>query len=339
MLGATIDYWLLRPFVHAQNRATEEELDRDGSTSLRGDQETRKLPRILERFEGRFPLSPSLRYLDIGCGSGELTLALAKRIRETHGRLPSITGVDFLPRFVERARANAKAAGLEEQVRFECADIHEWQAPHEFDVAISFDALEHIANPRAFLASMGRYLGPGGVAVISFGPLFHSPFGDHMGEFFRVPIPWRGVLFSEHAILRLRSEFYRPTDPARRLTDIAGGLNLMRYSEFLRDARETGWRLRYLRTNTFLRNPLARRIAASLAERPRIGDYFMHNVYAVMEPLRDTSQAASGTLKQSGSETTRQIDTSSVLHAPAASASPAAHDASTLGNVFTAPDR
>jgi len=295
MLGEKIDYWLLRPLVHGRNRATEEELDREGSTSLLGDQETTKLPRILARFEGHFPLSPSLRYLDIGCGSGELTLALAKRIAETYQRPPRIVGVDFLPRFVQRARANARQAGLEDHVRFECADIHEWQAPHPFDVAISFDALEHIANPGAFLASMQRHLAPGGIAAISFGPLFHSPFGDHMDPFFRVPVPWRGLLFSERAILRLRSEFYRPTDGARRLTEVAGGLNLMRYSDFLRDAREAGWRLRYLRTNTFLRNGIARRLAASLAQHPRIGDYFMHNVYAVMEPARaalDRSAAA-----------------------------------------------
>lgn len=284
MLGEKIDYWLLRPLAHARNRATEEELDREGSTSLLGDQETTKLPRILERFEGHFPLSPSLRYLDIGCGSGELTVALAQRIAETHGSAPRIVGVDLLPRFVQRARTVARQAGLEEHVRFECTDIHHWEAPHPFDVAISFDALEHIDNPRAFLASMGRHLAPGGVAAVSFGPLFHSPFGDHMDEFFRVQLPWRGLLFSERAILRLRNEFYRPTDRARRLTEVAGGLNLMRYSEFLRDARETGWRFRYLRTNTFLRNRAARGIASSLAGLPRLGDYFMHNVYALMEP-------------------------------------------------------
>jgi|GEM_PF-1357075 len=290
MLGEKIDYWLLRPLAHARNRATEEELDREGSTSLLGDQQATKLPAILDRFEGHFPLSPSLRYLDIGCGSGELTLALARRIRETYKRAPQIVGVDFLPRFVQRARAIASGSGLEEHVRFECADIHHWEPPHPFDVAISFDALEHIANPRTFLASMSRYLAPGGVAAVSFGPLFHSPFGDHMDEFFRVQLPWRGLVFSERAILRLRSEFYRPTDRARSLTEVAGGLNLMRYSEFLRHARETGWHFRYLRTNTFLRNRAARRLASSLAGVPRVGDYFMHNVYAVMEPARAPGQ-------------------------------------------------
>ena len=277
MLGSRIDYWLLRPFVHSRNRATEEELDRDGCSSLSPGEIDSKLPRILDRFEGQLPLSPRLRYLDMGCGSGELTLGLAR------AGARDIVGVDFLPRFVELARAQAREAGLEHSVRFECADLRTWQPPHRFDVVFSFDALEHIGRPRGFLARMHDFLAPGGVAVISFGPLFHSPFGDHMDEFFRMPIPWRGALFSEQALLRLRREFYRPTDPAERLEDIAGGLNGMKYSEFLRYARETGWRFRYLRTNAFLTQPALRKVSEAAAETPLVRDITAHNVYAVME--------------------------------------------------------
>jgi SAM-dependent methyltransferase len=290
MLGERIDYWLLKSLAHARNRATEEELDRDGCSSLLQDQEQTKLAKILDRFEGALPVAPGLRYLDMGCGSGELTLSLAKQ------GVSDIVGVDSLPRFVQAARRNAAAAGLDSRVRFVCEDLHTWRPPHRFDVALSFDALEHIENPRAFLAKMSEFLVPGGIAAICFGPLFHSPFGDHMSEFFRVQVPWRSLLFSENAMLRVRREFYRPTDPATRYSEIVGGLNLMRYSDFLRDARETGWRFRYLRTNAFLRQPLLRGISAAASRVPVIRDLFAHNVYAVMErtasvreQVRDTS--------------------------------------------------
>lgn len=279
MLGSLVDYWLLRPFVHARHRATEEELDREGCSSLSPHEIDIKLPRVLERFEGHLPISPSLLYLDMGCGSGEITLGLAR------AGMTNVIGVDFLPRFVELARANARAAGAGDRVRFVCADLRTWEPPHRFDVIFSFDALEHIGRPREFLQGMHRFLAPGGVAVVSFGPLYHSPFGDHMGDFFRVPIPWRGALFAEDAILRLRREFYRPTDPATRMDEIAGGLNQMRFSEFLRHADETGWAFRFLRTNAFLRHPLLRGLASLAASTPVVRDYVIHNVYAVMEPL------------------------------------------------------
>jgi SAM-dependent methyltransferase len=287
MFGETIDYRLLKSLAHARNRATEAELDADGCSSLTVEQMGAKLPRVLERFDGHFPISPELRYLDMGCGSGELTLGLAQL------GVKHIVGVDYLPRFVELARRHARQASLHADIEFVCADLHRWEPPRKFDVIISFDAMEHISDPRGFLANMGRFLAPGGRAAVSFGPLFHSPFGDHMYEFFRVQVPWRGALFSEQAMMRVRREFYRPTDPATRYGEIAGGLNLMRYSEFLRYAREAGWRFEFLQTNAFLRKRALRRFSNFVCGIPLIQDYVVHNVYAVMTPAEGANAARS----------------------------------------------
>ena len=178
MLGTSIDYKLLRLLSHSRNKATEEELDAQAASSLGENQLLTKLPKILARFDGHFPIDPNLRYLDMGCGSGELTIALSKL------GVGPITGVDFLPRFVTSARENARAAGVEDRVEFVCADLRTWNPPQKFDVLISFDALEHIDQPRDFLARMRDFVAPGGRAVLAFGPLFHSPFGDHMSEFY-----------------------------------------------------------------------------------------------------------------------------------------------------------
>jgi len=62
-----------------------------------------------------------------------------------------ITGVDFLPRNIERARACARQAGLGEDVQFVCRDLYEWAPEGKYDVLLSFDALEHIDGPKAFL--------------------------------------------------------------------------------------------------------------------------------------------------------------------------------------------
>jgi hypothetical protein len=65
--------------------------------------------------------------------------------------------------------------------------------------------------------------------------------------------------------------------------EIAGGLNLMRYSEFLKHVRDTGWRFDYLAVNTFLKRLPPLRFISDLVMRiPGVRDYFVHNVYAVL---------------------------------------------------------
>jgi SAM-dependent methyltransferase len=278
MLGATLDYLILRTLAHRRNRATEEQLDSlsERASPAALEEAGSKFAKLVERFEGHLPIDPRLRYLDVGCGSGELTLAFASR------GIGRITGVDVLPRNIESARACARRAGVGEGVQFVCRDFYEWTPEGKYDVLLSFDALEHIEAPAAFLARMADLLAPGGVAVLAFGPLFHSPFGDHMWDFFRVQIPWRGVLFSEKALLRVRRECFRPTDPADSYRKIAGGLNLIRYSDFLKHVSDTGWTFDYLRVNAFLDAPPLR-LASSLFMRvPALRDYLVHNVYAVL---------------------------------------------------------
>lgn len=279
MLGERIDYWVLRAFAHSEARATEAELDAlHASGALDGHEAAeRKLRKLMRRFEGRLPVDPGLRYLDMGCGTGELSIFLA-RLGAGH-----VTGIDFMPRAIDAARLNAGREGVAGKVSFVCADLHEWMPAEKYDVLLSFDVLEHVRDPRRFLRRMAEFVTPDGVALLAFGPLFHSPFGDHMTPFFRVKMPWRGVLFNEQALLRVRRECYRPTDPATRLEDIAGGLNCMRYSEFLEHLAATGWAPRSLRANAMLERGPLRALSDLVTRTPRLRDYFVHNVYVVLE--------------------------------------------------------
>jgi SAM-dependent methyltransferase len=278
MLGERLDYYVLRAFAHERLKATEAALDARHASGALDEREAyaHKLRKLERRFDGHLRAEPGLRYLDMGCGTGELSIALAKR------GAGHVTGIDFMPRTIEAARLNAQREAVDGRVDFVCADLHAWTPAQKYDVLLSFDVLEHVRAPRAFLRRMAEFARPGGRALLAFGPLFHSPFGDHMGEFFRVPMPWRGVLFNEQALLRVRRECYRPTDPATRLPEIAGGLNCMRYSEFLADLAATGWTPRFLRANAMLEGPL-RALSDVLTRTPRVRDYVVHNVYAVLE--------------------------------------------------------
>lgn len=289
MLGTRLDYFILRSIAHRQNLASEQQLnDAFGQvSSATFEAQMPKFRKLIERFDGHLPLDPQLRYLDLGCGTGELTMAFAKL------GAGGITGVDILPRSIERARKLASEVGVTDQVNFICQDVHAWfpAADERYDVVLSFDALEHIDQPRQFLRKMADLVAPGGIAVLAFGPLFHSPFGDHMWDFFRVQIPWRGILFPEQTLLRVRREYFRPTDPARRYRDIAGGLNQMRYSDFLRNVQATGWEFDFLAINTFLKPwPLLRAFSDWLMRIPGLQDYFAHNVYAVLRRPANPAQ-------------------------------------------------
>src|SRR5262245_6390463 len=220
MFGPVVDYWLLRPLTHSRNSATEEELNTRAAVdvSIDIDSERGKIRKLQERLGGRLPISDHLSYCDVGCGEGGMALALVVLGAR------QVTGVDVTPRSIVTAVANSKRLQLDTRVEFICADIHSWAPPNQFDVVLSHEALEHILEPEKFLGRLRTLIKPTGIVVLAFGPLFRCPFGDHMQMFFRVPVPWRGVLFSEQAILRLRRERFRPTDKATRYQDITGSL-------------------------------------------------------------------------------------------------------------------
>jgi SAM-dependent methyltransferase len=279
MFGEKVSYLILRPLTHTRNRASEEELNQraDQTSPQALEQAMASLKRHISRFDGRFPLSPDLRYLDIGCGTGEMTVALAK-LGCRH-----VTGLDYVPRNIETCRANASIEGVSNEVQFVCADVNEWAPAEKFDVLLSFAAFEHIADPRLCLEKMAGLVAPKGIAIVAFSRLFHTPFGDHMSSFFWLQIPWRGVLFSEKAILRLRQECYRPTDAVTRYQDIVGGLNLMRYGEFLTYVHDTGWEFDYLAVNPQLRKvPPLFAISNWLMRTPATRDYFANTICCIL---------------------------------------------------------
>jgi cyclopropane fatty-acyl-phospholipid synthase-like methyltransferase len=93
--------------------------------------------------------------LDVGCGTGENILYLAQR-----GLVA--TGIDGAPTAIRKARAKAKARGL--NVQFEIADALDLSPPARFDTVIDsglFHVFSDDERPR-FRESLGRVLRPGG---------------------------------------------------------------------------------------------------------------------------------------------------------------------------------
>lgn len=110
-------------------------------------------PRLAER------LTPGLRVLDIGCGTGAITPGVAEAV-VPHGE---VVGVDINPRLVDEARhLHRDVAGL----RFESADIYDLPFHGAFDIVHAARVLQWLAHPLDALHSMLRATKPGGRLIV-----------------------------------------------------------------------------------------------------------------------------------------------------------------------------
>jgi ubiquinone/menaquinone biosynthesis C-methylase UbiE len=105
--------------------------------------------------------------LDVGCGTGTLTMA-AKRHVGAEGR---VVGIDASPEMIARARKKAARAGLD--ITFDTATIEAMPfADGSFDVVVSSAMLHHLPDEtrRKGLQEVRRVLKPGGrMLAIDFG--------------------------------------------------------------------------------------------------------------------------------------------------------------------------
>jgi SAM-dependent methyltransferase len=105
--------------------------------------------------------------LDVGCGTGATTIALARRL----GPSATCTGVDVSAPMIDLARR--RAAGESPQPRFVCADAgtHPFE-PEAFDVLTSRFGVMFFGDPVAAFANLHRATAPGGAlrAVVWRGP-------------------------------------------------------------------------------------------------------------------------------------------------------------------------
>lgn len=94
------------------------------------------------------------RALDLGCGSGTNAIALAQ-----HGW--QVTGVDFVPRAIDRARRKAREAGV--SVSFQVGNVTTLggiEGP--FDLALDIGCFHGLDDHVGYLSRLGSVLVPGG---------------------------------------------------------------------------------------------------------------------------------------------------------------------------------
>lgn len=105
------------------------------------------------------PADPKARWLDIACGPGVVSRALAARVG-------TVTGVDLTPAMVEEAERQALEQGIA-NVSFLLGDATALDfTDGSFDGAITRFSLHHIPVPSRVPAEMARLVRPGGWVVV-----------------------------------------------------------------------------------------------------------------------------------------------------------------------------
>ncbi|WP_380877214.1 ubiquinone biosynthesis O-methyltransferase [Sphingomonas sp. DBB INV C78] len=97
------------------------------------------------------------RVLDVGCGAGLLTEPLARLGA-------AVTAIDAAPENIAVARSHAEGQGL--AIDYRVGGV-ETLAGESFDLVISLEVVEHVADPAAFIAGLAAALAPSGLMILS----------------------------------------------------------------------------------------------------------------------------------------------------------------------------
>jgi 2-polyprenyl-6-hydroxyphenyl methylase/3-demethylubiquinone-9 3-methyltransferase len=100
------------------------------------------------------------RIVDVGCGGGILTEALA----EAGGQ---VLGIDLAPELIAEARRHAEQQGRNIDYRNLSAEALATEADGQFDVVTCLEMLEHVPNPASVVEAVARLVKPGGRVFFS----------------------------------------------------------------------------------------------------------------------------------------------------------------------------
>jgi len=100
------------------------------------------------------------RVLDVGCGGGLLSEAMAQRGAD-------VTGIDLGQATIEVAGLHALESGAKVRYLRESAEEHAAQAPASYDIVICMEMLEHVPDPRSVLQALRTLVKPTGHVVLS----------------------------------------------------------------------------------------------------------------------------------------------------------------------------
>lgn len=109
----------------------------------------------------RVGVRPGWRCLDIGCGSGDVTLEVARMVGENG----SVVGIDMDAMKLDLARTEAVERGLQ-TIEFRVVDVNDWSEPLGYDLVYCRFLLQHLSQPLDLIRRMWAAVKSGGALVV-----------------------------------------------------------------------------------------------------------------------------------------------------------------------------
>ena len=97
------------------------------------------------------------KILDVGCGAGILSEALAKAGAE-------VTGIDAEHSLIQAAKSHAKKNHV--NLNYQCSPIEDFES-QPFDIIVCMELLEHVSKPELVLEHCQRLIKPQGLLFLS----------------------------------------------------------------------------------------------------------------------------------------------------------------------------
>jgi 2-polyprenyl-3-methyl-5-hydroxy-6-metoxy-1,4-benzoquinol methylase len=119
--------------------------------------------KMREDYLDRMALAPNASVHELGCGTGVVCRAIAKR----PGFRGRIVGTDFSRALIDAGKRIASAEGLGSRIEFRVSDAQKLEdsgAP--YDAVIAHTLVSHVPSPDAVLAQAARLVKRGGTVVV-----------------------------------------------------------------------------------------------------------------------------------------------------------------------------
>ncbi|MBS0570008.1 MAG: bifunctional 2-polyprenyl-6-hydroxyphenol methylase/3-demethylubiquinol 3-O-methyltransferase UbiG [Proteobacteria bacterium] len=129
--------------------------DRDGESRPLHDLNPVRLNYIAERV-----VLKGARVLDVGCGGGILSEALARAGA-------AVVAIDLAPRVLEVARLHLHESGVRVDYREMAVEALAAEIPGMFDAVTCMEMLEHVPDPGSVIGACAALLKPGGRLFVS----------------------------------------------------------------------------------------------------------------------------------------------------------------------------
>jgi len=149
--------------------------------SIRLDILSRTVEKSTEDFLKTAGLNGAKNCLDLGCGTGKVSMMIAKKI----GNQGQVLGLDINELNIQAAIKSAKAQQIE-NVNFQVFDAYTLKSTTKYDLIYSRFLLSHLTNPNTVLENALQSLKSGGKLLIEdtdFTGHFCSPKSDYFDKY------------------------------------------------------------------------------------------------------------------------------------------------------------